>query len=114
MKNLKKLLCVLLVLAMVLSMMAGCSEETSDPVVTNPTEAPSTGETGNYSVKVKSAGGMPMEDLTIYIYRDQALTDLVDFSETDATGSASFTLAKDQNYFVAVDGAPKGYKVEDY
>ena len=114
MKNLKKLLCVLLVLAMVLSMMAGCSEETSDPVVTDPTEAPSTGETGNYSVKVKSAGGMAMEDLTIYIYRDQALTDLVDFSETDATGSASFTLAKDQNYFVAVDGAPKGYKVEDY
>lgn len=114
MKNLKKLLCVLLVLAMVLSMMAGCSEETSDPVVTDPTEAPTTGETGNYSVKVKSAGGMAMEDLTIYIYRDQALTDLVDFSETDATGSASFTLAKDQNYFVAVDGAPKGYKVEDY
>ena len=116
MKNLKKLLSVLLVLAMVLSMMAGCGETNEgDPASTDPTGSTSdNGETATYSVKVKTMGGMTLEDVTVYIFRDEALTDLVDFGETDASGSASFTLAGGVDYYITLDGVGKGYDLKDY
>ena len=45
MKNLKKILSVLLVLAMVLSVMAGCGKSDNDPSATDPTNGTAGGET---------------------------------------------------------------------
>ena len=115
MKNYKKLLSVVLVLALVLGMLAGCGEPEKNPAATDPTNDPTlSGETATYSVKVKTAGGMAMENLTVYVFRDQALSDMVDFGETDASGSVSFQLDTGSEYFVSISGAPKGYDVKDY
>ena len=67
-----------------------------------------------YSVHVQTAGGMDMEDLVVYIYRDVALTDMVDFCETDDFGNVSFNLPNHQKYYIVIDGAPRGYKVAYY
>ena len=115
MKKFKKLLSVVLVLALALSVLAGCGKETTDPNTTDPTSGPvSSGETASYTVKVKTAGGMPMEKLTVYVFRDEALSDMVDFGETDETGTKTFDLETGVDYYVSVDGAPKGYDVKDY
>ena len=114
MKKFKKLLSALLVLALMLSMLAACGEKGDNPSPTDPTNGTAGGETAAYSVKVKTAGGMTMEGLTVYVYRDQALSDLVDYGETDSKGSVSFNLATGVDYYVTVSGAPKGYDVKDY
>ena len=113
MKNLKKILSVLLVLAMVLSVMAGCGKSDNDPSATDPTNGTAGGETAAYSVKVKNAGGRAMKGLTVYVFRDQALTDMVDFGETDADGNVSFNLATGVDYYVTVEGVGKGYDYAD-
>lgn len=113
MKNIKRFLCVLLVLAMMMSVLAGCNN-TNNPGGTESTGGNATGESGTYSVSVKSAGGMKMEGVTVYIFRDEAKTDMVDFGETGKDGSASFNLPKDVTYYIGLEGLPKGYDVKDY
>ena len=113
MKNLKKLLSMLLVLAMVFSVLAGC-DNTEDPKTTDPTDNGGSGETGTYSVSVKTAGGMKLEDVTVYIFRDEAKKDMVDYGETDKDGKASFTLVKGGTYYIGIEGLAKGYEVKDY
>ncbi|MBQ7416409.1 MAG: redoxin domain-containing protein [Oscillospiraceae bacterium] len=111
MSNFKKFFSLLLVVVMVLSMFAGCNDSGSQGG-TEPSENTS-GETGTYSVTVKSAGGMKMEGVTVYIFRDEAKTDMVDYGETDKNGKASFDLAKGGTYYIGLDGLPKGYEVKD-
>lgn len=113
MKSVKKLLCMLLVFAMVFSVLTGCND-TADADKTDPTNPSVSGETGNYSVSVKTAGGMKLEGVTVYIYRDEAKTDMVEFGETDKDGKASFKLPKDGTYYIGLDGIGKGYNVKDY
>ena len=107
MKNVKKLLSVLLVLAMVLSM-AACKNGGN----TDSTDGTGSNEDNAYTVNVKTAGGMAMEGLDIYIYADDTLADLEQAGRTDANGSVSFNMKKSSYYAVTVSGAPKGYNVE--
>ncbi len=107
MKNLKKLLSVLLIIAMVLSMGA-CKNGGN----TDSTDGTADADGNTYTVNVKTAGGMAMEGLDIYIYADDSLTDLEQAGKTDANGSVSFNMNKSSYYAVTVSGAPKGYKVE--
>lgn len=105
--RMKRLLSALLVFAMVLSM-AACGGNNA----TDETEA-IVGETGVYTVSVKSAGGMKLEGVDIYIYADSTLTDLKQYGETNAEGVATFTMDKSSDYAIVVSGAPKGYEVEE-
>ena len=107
MKNVKKLLSVLLVIAMILSM--GACKNNGD---TDGTDGTGNADGNAYTVNVKTAGGMPMEGLDIYIYADDSLTDLEQAGKTDANGSVSFNMDANDKYAVSVTGAPKGYKVE--
>lgn len=113
MKKMTRLLSLLLAVAMVCSMFAACGE-TKDPNDTEPTDNPSSGETGTYSVSVETAGGMKMEGITVYIFRDEAKKDMVDYGETDKNGKASFNLPKDGTYYIGLEGFGKGYDVKDY
>lgn len=111
MKKMKRLLSAVLVLVLVASVFAGCVDSgKNDP--TNDPDSPSSGETGTYSVTVKSAGGMKMENVTVYIYRDEALSDMVDFGETDKSGRATFDMPKGGKYYIVLDGLAKGYSCE--
>lgn len=113
MKKMKRLLSAALALVLMASVFAGCVDSGKN----DPTDDPNSqisGETGTYSVTVKSAGGMKMENVTVYIYRNEELTDMVEFGETDKSGRASFELPKGGKYYIVVDGLPKGYSAEKF
>ncbi len=110
MSKMKKISCVLLALAVVFSMVAmlgGCGKEggsTDDTGVS--------GESGTYTVSVKTQGGMPMAGLDVYVYADDTMGDLKQAGQTKEDGTISFDLPASSKYAVALSGAPKGYAVE--
>lgn len=114
MKNLKKILSLLLAMVMLVSMLAGCGDTENPGGSTDSTGSVATGETGTYSVSVKSIGGMVLDGVTAYVYGDEALTDLKEYGETDADGNVSFDLPKDGTYYIDLEGVPNGYDVKDY
>ena len=103
----KKILSVLLVAVMLVSVLAGCNGDDTDS--TQPT---GNGVAGTYTVTVKTAGGLPMSELDIYVYADESMTDLKQFGKTDANGTVSFALDGKDPYAISVTGAPKGYLVD--
>ena len=99
--NFKKVLSLLLALAVVLSMttvLAGCKDnQTND----QPTE-PSTGGMTTYTVDIHTAGGMAMEGIEVYVYADETLSDLKQYGETDENGTAKLELAEGGNYAIVL------------
>ena len=71
-----------------------------------------TGENTSYTISVKTAGGMAMEGLDIYIFADSSLSDLKQAGKTDANGVVTFNLPASENYAISISGAPKGYNVQ--
>ena len=71
-----------------------------------------TGEQTTYTVSVKTAGGMAMSELDVYVYADDTLADLKQFAKTDASGIVTFNLPASDKYAIAISGAPKGYDVK--
>ena len=112
--KLKRFMSLMLALAMLVSVFAGCSETENPGGTTEPTGSVSSGETGTYSVSVKTAGGMVLEGLTVYVYGDEALTDLKEYGEVDSKGKVTFELPKDGSYYIDLEGVPGGYDVKDY
>ncbi len=109
--NLKKLLSVLLAVAMLLSMsaaLAGCGGTGE-----NGKEDAGNGEKVSHSVTITSAGGMALEGIDVYVYADETKSDLEGFAETDAEGKATIELAQGADYAIDLQSAPKGYIVED-
>lgn len=101
-----KLLCLILVLAMMLSVFAGCKKDDTDPDDTGDAD-----NSGNrtYTVSLKTQGGMAMEGVDVYIYTDDTLSDLVAFDKTDDKGIVNFSLPKKDDYAIALSGVTKGY-----
>ncbi|MBE6923639.1 MAG: redoxin domain-containing protein [Ruminococcaceae bacterium] len=129
MSKMKKLISLLLVVAMVLSMavmFAGCKGE-EEPEATKSTtksdeqsNTPDSGESDNtqpgenvtYTVSVVTAGGMKMSGINVYVYADSNKTDLVTYGQTDADGLVSLSMPKSDDYAIELQGVPKGYAVE--
>ncbi len=104
--NLKRLLSLLLALVMVLSM-AACKGDD---------DTQSGGEDGAktaYTVSVKSAGGMPLPELEVYVYLSGDLTDMKGYAETDENGQATIELPQGGDYAIVVAGAPEGYEIAE-
>ena len=130
MKKMKKILSLILVFALALSMMAGCGEPedganvtdgTASDATTNPNTDPTTpttpsgnGNVSSYTVAVKTAGGMVLNGLSVYVYTDENLSNMVDYGELDDNGIIYFDLEDGVKYYVAIEGAPKGYDVKEY
>ena len=113
MKISKKLLSLLLAGAMLLSMASvftGCGKDPAGNE--NPTD-PVNGESGSYTVSVKTAGGMPMSGVAAYIYADATLSDLKDYGETDENGTVSFNLPVGTDYAIDLESVPDGYQVAE-
>ena len=139
MKNWKRMLAVLFSVVMLVSMcstLASCGDEASEAgkqnednvtvdqggnnsadtnastnVEVDPNDAALAGN-GTYVVSVKTAGGMPMAGLNVYVYADSSKKDLLASKQLDENGKAVIQLEQGGNYAVEVTGAPKGYKVE--
>jgi len=72
-----------------------------------------TGEKVEHSISIKTAGGMVMSDLDVYVYDNADLSNMVDFAKTSAEGKVSFNLAKGAEYAIVLSGVPKGYDVKE-
>ncbi len=110
MNNMKKLLSLLLAVAMVLSM-AACAGNT-DPTNSSGTGS-ANGNTGTYEVTVQSAGKLPLEGVNVEVYDDEAMLNLVDVRKTNADGKASLNLPVGGSYRIKLSGTPDGYKVQE-
>lgn len=115
MKNLSKVLSLLLALSMIFSM-AACGEEntgTTPGTTTTPSGSQNT-ERGTYIVTVKTEGGMALKDIGVYIYTDSDTGDLKKAANTNENGQATFDMPKADNYVVVLSGVPQGYSVAPY
>ena len=111
--NFKKVLSLLLALAVMLSMttvLAGCKDNQTNE---DPTEA-STGGMTSYTVNIHTAGGMAMAGIEVYVYADETLSDLKQYGETDENGTAKLELAEGGNYAIVLESVPAGYEKKDY
>ena len=110
MKNVKRLLSLLLAFAVVVSMasvLAGCGNDgTEEPQSTTGTTS---NEKATYTVSVKTKGGMIMSGLDVYVYEDDTLSNMVNYGQTNEEGKVSFELPKNDKYAVELRGVPKGY-----
>ena len=114
MNRMKKVLSLILAAAMLLSlaaMITGCKENPSGN--TDSTEPGQAGESGVYTVTIKTAGGMPMKGVAAYIYADSTKSDLKDYGETDDNGTVTFNLPTGVDYAIDLESVPKGYAVEE-
>ena len=121
--NFKRILSLILAVAMVASMAAmftSCGDEKKEGGdSTNATVAPGSdptpvpGEKTTYTVSVKALSGMALSDLDIYVYADDTLTDMVNVGKTDANGLANIELPAKEGYAITVNGAPAGYEVKE-
>ncbi len=66
-----------------------------------------------YTVNVKTLGDMPMSKVDVYIYTDDSLNDMIDYTKTNDKGVATFNLDKSDDYAIVITSVPKGYKVEE-
>lgn len=71
------------------------------------------GEKTAYTVTVKSAGGMALADIDVYVYANDTLEDMKDLAKTNSEGTASFNLAQHDQYAIVLSGVPKGYDVKE-
>ena len=72
------------------------------------------GDKQTYTVEVKSVGGMALAGVTVMVYTDSTLEDLVNFGTTDAEGKAYIDMPAKEGYVAVVSGLPAGYETEEY
>lgn len=122
MKNLHKKLALLLAVLMLLTALASCQNTTPGEETAGETAAatpPAETKPGNsdaakteYSITVKSAGGLKLSSVNVYIYTDDTLEDLVNYTTTDETGIAKISLKPGDKYVAVLSGLPEGYLTE--
>ena len=103
MQTMKKILLLCLCAALLL---AGCGK--------NKTDTAPTGAATTYTVAVCTAGGMGLEGVTVYIYEDNTLQELVAVEKTDAEGKISFTDTARDTYVAVLKDIPTGYAAEEF
>ncbi|MBQ8793770.1 MAG: redoxin domain-containing protein, partial [Clostridia bacterium] len=109
----KKLLFIIISIVLVLAIIAAIVV----PMLTsNSNDGDDTSDRPNgdtlYTVNIKSNGGMPLSNLDVYIYADDTLGDIVDYTKTNDNGTATFNLDKNSNYAIVISPVPKGYLAE--
>ncbi len=110
MKNFKKLVSLFLAVLMVAAMAAGCK---NDGATSEDGGNAANGEKVTYTVNLKTAGGMALSGVDVYIYADDSMSDMKDFGQTKEDGSVSFELPASDKYAIDLSGIAKGYQVED-
>ena len=71
---------------------------------------PQGGGTTSYTVTVKSAGGMKMSDIRVYLFFND---NYVANGTTDADGTCVFENIESKDYKITLSGVPKGYDVKE-
>ena len=101
------MVCLLVALAMFAT---GCQNENSDPTTT---AAPVITNT-DYTITVRTAGGILLEDVTVYVYQDETTSDLADLpKKLNSDGQYMFTAPTSDTYTVVLQDVPAGYDVQE-
>ena len=111
-KNKKTLLiagvvCLLVCLGVVLAMFGIGGDSTGATL-------PVSGETATYNIEVKSASGVALTQVGLFIYEDSTCNELVAVLKTDENGKAAFTDTARDTYVAVLDKIPTGYEAEPY
>ena len=123
MKNLRKPLAWLLAMLMLVSVLAACQTGPADGETTEDTTAVDTPAETNpgstdtkldFTITVKSTGGLPLSGVNVYVYADNTLEDLVNYGTTDAAGQAKISMKSAQGYVAVLSGLPEGYNTEAF
>ncbi len=122
MKKLNRTLSLILAVLMLLATLAGCQTTAPGEETTGETAAvippadtqPGTTDVAKveYSITVKSAGGLKLSGINVYIYTDDTLEDLVNYTTTNESGIATISLKQSSTYVAVLTGLPEGYKTE--
>ena len=118
MKKSLRILSLLLALAMVFTMATACgkkdTKKTSDKA--NVSGNTGSGVATDYTVSLKTAGGMALSGIDVYVYADSSRSDMKTFGQTDEKGMVSFNLPESSQYAIVLSNtsALKGYDVKDY
>ena len=113
MANFKKIMlvvCMVCILASVAMLCAGCKETPE----TTASTAPSKVMSRNYTITVRTAGGLRLDGVTVYVYEDSSKSDLADVpKKLDSEGKYSFVGPESDTYTVVLQGVPAGYDVQE-
>jgi len=107
--KIKRIIALLLCAVMLLSCLAACKGDGGDK---DGDDEGKNGEKAQYNVELKSAGGLALSEIDVYVYADDSLEDMKDMGKTDSEGKVSFNLAKSDKYTVVLSGVAKGYNVK--
>lgn len=100
-KRVAALVALCLVLCIGLSLTA-CKQNGGQPA----------GEPITYSLSVKNQGGIGLGDISVYIYENDTLQELIAVATTDQQGNASFQCPAAEGYVAVLGNVPDGYGVE--
>ena len=103
-----KIVAICLVLAICLPL-AACKDKDDPDSTQGPSQ--SGGET-TYSLTVKNQGGAPLADISVYVYENDTLQDMIAVLKTDKDGTATFTYKTGSGYVAVLGNVPEGYQVE--
>lgn len=102
--------CLVCLLAAVAIFAAGCHENPPTPTTT---VKPTVGST-EYTITVRTAGGILLEDVTVYVYKDETEGDLADVpKKLNSEGKYIFTAPTSSTYTVVLQDVPAGYDVQE-
>jgi len=65
-----------------------------------------------YTVNVKTVGGMAMSGLDVYIYTDDSLSDMIDYTKTNEDGKATFNLDESADYAIVLTSVPRDMQLK--
>lgn len=105
----KKLKALFLILGISVSLLSSCSDSDSNK---DQSSFPVPENAVDYTLSVKSEGGMSIGDVTVHIFDKETKTDLVWAGMTDEDGNFSFKADGAREYVAVVTGVAEGYKVE--
>ncbi len=66
-----------------------------------------------HTVTVVTQGGMPLADVGVRVYADQAQEQLIWAAETDKDGTMTFQATASDTYVAVLQDVPAGYRVEE-
>ena len=99
---------VALIVALVVGLGGGSSEAGGTSTNTG------SGKETTYTVSVQTKGGMVLPDIDVRVYNDEKKSDLAGAEKLEDDGTVEIKLPESDNYYIEIDGAPKGYDVADY
>ena len=102
-----RILCALICLCMVLT---ACQDPQPTEPPTTTTQAPE----AIYTLSVKTAGGMVLENVDYYVYDSLEKNEVLAWGQLKGEGLINFTAPRSDDYILVLNGVPAGYDVKEY